>query len=180
MDESPVALFIDHSKRSINDIGTPNDIEGNLADKRKPSENSPFSVGAPPENGKKSALVSVPECLTWNDPAAQAPYTDTYVSTVQSSSHLSLTCSAGDTLTIASHMTTDLIKNKKSVRYCHIIVPRQIILFHFNSLFKKITNSNIFCSFCNGQISKKCVTAELIGKDDHKEVSILFVEHLYT
>ncbi|CAF1079780.1 unnamed protein product [Adineta steineri] len=114
MDESPVALFIDHSKRSINDIGTPNDIEGNLADKRKPSENSPFSVGAPPENGKKSALVSVPECLTWNDPAAQAPYTDTYVSTVQSSSHLSLTCSAGDTLTIASHMTTDLIKNKKS------------------------------------------------------------------
>ncbi|CAF4044533.1 unnamed protein product, partial [Adineta steineri] len=109
-----------------------------------------------PENGKNWALVLVPECLTWNDPAAQAPYTDTYVSTVQSSPHLSLTYSAVDTLTMASNMTTDLIKNKKSVRYCHIIVPRQINLFHFNSR----------------QISKKCVTAELIGKDDHKEETI--------
>jgi len=34
MDESPLALFGDQSKRSINDIGTPNDIEGNLGDKR--------------------------------------------------------------------------------------------------------------------------------------------------
>ncbi|CAF1045486.1 unnamed protein product [Adineta steineri] len=108
MDESSLALFGDHSKRR-----------------------------ALPENGKNWALVLVPECLTWNDPAAQAPYTDTYVSTVQSSPHLSLTCSAGDTLTMASNMTTDLIKNKKSARYCHIIVPRQINLFHFNSLSNK-------------------------------------------
>ncbi|CAF1523469.1 unnamed protein product [Adineta ricciae] len=34
MDESPLALFGDQSKRSINDINTPNDIEGNLSDKR--------------------------------------------------------------------------------------------------------------------------------------------------
>ncbi|CAF1685083.1 unnamed protein product, partial [Adineta ricciae] len=34
MDESPLALFGDQSKRSINDIGTPNDIDGNLGDKR--------------------------------------------------------------------------------------------------------------------------------------------------
>jgi hypothetical protein len=34
MDESPRALFGNQSKRSINDIGTPNDIEGNLGDKR--------------------------------------------------------------------------------------------------------------------------------------------------
>lgn len=34
MDESPLALFGDQSKRSINDVGTPNDVEGNLGDKR--------------------------------------------------------------------------------------------------------------------------------------------------
>lgn len=34
MDESPLALFGDQSKRSINDVGQPNDIEGNLSDKR--------------------------------------------------------------------------------------------------------------------------------------------------
>ena len=34
MDESPLALFGDQSRRSINDVGTPNDIDGNLGDKR--------------------------------------------------------------------------------------------------------------------------------------------------
>lgn len=34
MDESPIALFGDQAKRSINDINTPNDIDGNLGDKR--------------------------------------------------------------------------------------------------------------------------------------------------
>ncbi|CAF4260009.1 unnamed protein product [Rotaria sp. Silwood2] len=34
MDESPIELFGDQSKRSINDIGTSNDIEGHLTNKR--------------------------------------------------------------------------------------------------------------------------------------------------
>ena len=34
MDESPPALFGDQSKRSVNAIGTSNDVEGNLGNKR--------------------------------------------------------------------------------------------------------------------------------------------------
>ena len=34
MDESPLALFGDQTKRSINDVGTDNEIEGNLGNKR--------------------------------------------------------------------------------------------------------------------------------------------------
>ncbi|CAF4741455.1 unnamed protein product, partial [Rotaria sp. Silwood2] len=34
MDQSPIELFGDQSKRSINDIGTSNDIEGHLTNKR--------------------------------------------------------------------------------------------------------------------------------------------------
>lgn len=34
MDESPLALFGDQSKRSVNDVDQPNDIEGNLSDQR--------------------------------------------------------------------------------------------------------------------------------------------------
>ena len=34
MDESPLALFGDQAKRSINDIGTANEVEGNLSNKR--------------------------------------------------------------------------------------------------------------------------------------------------
>ena len=34
MDESPIELFGDQSKRSINDVGTSNDIEGHLSNKR--------------------------------------------------------------------------------------------------------------------------------------------------
>ena len=34
MDESPIELFGDQSKCSINDVGTSNDIEGHLSNKR--------------------------------------------------------------------------------------------------------------------------------------------------
>ena len=33
MDESPLALFGDQCKRSLNDIGTPNEIEGHVSSK---------------------------------------------------------------------------------------------------------------------------------------------------
>ena len=34
MDESPLELFGDQCKRSVNDVGTSNDVEGNLSNKR--------------------------------------------------------------------------------------------------------------------------------------------------